>query len=79
MKNFSWKQNFLPLSDVVRYVTDEMLFLIYGKFSVIEICFVKFSEKLLIIHNKNTKKINVQYDSWIWENLADFLAHLLKK
>ena len=72
MKNFSWKQNFLPLSDVVRYVTDEMLSLIYGKFSVIEICFVKFSKKLLIIHNKNTKKINVQYDSWILENLADF-------
>ena len=63
VKNFSWKQNFLPLSDVVRYVTDEMLSLIYGKFSVIEICFVKFSKKLLIIHNKNTKKINVQYDS----------------
>ena len=37
--------------------------LIYGKFSVIEICFIKFSKKLLIIHNKNTKKINVQYDS----------------
>ena len=24
---------------------------------------------------KNTKKIDVQYDSWILENLADFLAH----
>ena len=41
--------------------------------------FVNFSKKLLIIHKKNTKKINLKYDSWILENLAYFLAHLLKE